>query len=63
MTSNRPYGRAIDVPEALSELRRNAGSQFDPEVIEIFCSELAAGRLGVEGEPLPSGQVGEGLPV
>jgi len=61
MTSNRPYGRAIDVPEALTELRRNAGSQFDPEVIAIFCSELAAGRLEVEA--LPPAHVGEGLPV
>jgi len=47
MTSNRPYGRAIDPAEAMRELRANAGSQFDPAVIEIFCSELRAGGAGV----------------
>ena len=46
MTSNRPYGRAIDAAEALCRAaRRNAGSQFDPRVIDAFCLELRAGRL------------------
>jgi HD-GYP domain-containing protein (c-di-GMP phosphodiesterase class II) len=36
MTSHRPYRKARDVPEALEELRRCAGSQFDPEVVEAF---------------------------
>ena len=50
MTSNRPYGQAIDASEALRELQLNAGSQFDPRVIEAFCAELSAGRLSFEGE-------------
>jgi uncharacterized protein YcbK (DUF882 family) len=43
--SQHLYGRAIDVSQALSELEANAGSQFDPAVIEAFCVELQAGHL------------------
>jgi diguanylate cyclase (GGDEF)-like protein len=37
MTANRPYRRALTAVEALSELRRCAGSQFDPEIVFTFC--------------------------
>ena len=37
MISNRPYGRAIDSEAALEELRRCAGRQFDPVVVETLC--------------------------
>jgi diguanylate cyclase (GGDEF)-like protein len=37
MTADRPYRRALGAPEALAELRRCAGSQFDPEVVFAFC--------------------------
>jgi diguanylate cyclase (GGDEF)-like protein len=36
MTTNRPYRRSIGEPDALTELRRCAGSQFDPAVVEAF---------------------------
>jgi diguanylate cyclase (GGDEF)-like protein len=42
MTSSRPYRAAIEVDEALEELRVCAGSQFDPRVVEAFCAEVAA---------------------
>jgi HD-GYP domain-containing protein (c-di-GMP phosphodiesterase class II) len=38
MTSPRPWRRAMEVPEALAEVRRNAGTQFDPRVVDAFCS-------------------------
>jgi HD-GYP domain-containing protein (c-di-GMP phosphodiesterase class II) len=41
MTSDRPYQLAISTTQALAELRRCAGSQFDPAVVEAFCQELA----------------------
>jgi HD-GYP domain-containing protein (c-di-GMP phosphodiesterase class II) len=37
MTSSRPYReKAKPQHEALKELRRNAGTQFDPEIVEAF---------------------------
>jgi diguanylate cyclase (GGDEF)-like protein len=41
MTSDRPYRAPLPVDEALAELRRCAGGQFDPEVVKAFCDELA----------------------
>jgi two-component system cell cycle response regulator len=37
MTSDRPYQRRLGHDEALVELHRCAGTQFDPAVVEAFC--------------------------
>jgi two-component system, cell cycle response regulator len=37
MTSDRPYQRSLGHEEAVAELRRCAGTQFDPAVVEAFC--------------------------
>jgi two-component system cell cycle response regulator len=37
MTTSRPYKPAIPIADALHELRRCAGNQFDPNVVEVFC--------------------------
>jgi diguanylate cyclase (GGDEF)-like protein len=48
MTSRRAYGAVISGDEALAELRRWAGRQFDPRVVEQICAmyggEPAAAR-------------------
>ena len=40
MVSDRPYRPAVPRDEALAELRRCAGTQFDPQVVEAFCEEI-----------------------
>jgi HD-GYP domain-containing protein (c-di-GMP phosphodiesterase class II) len=42
MTSDRPYHVAIDVPQAMLELRHHGGSQFDPDVVAAFCRVVTA---------------------
>ncbi|TVP95723.1 MAG: PAS domain S-box protein [Acholeplasmatales bacterium] len=36
MVSRRPYRDALSHKDALDELRRYAGTQFDPELVEVF---------------------------
>ena len=38
MVSKRPYRAAMSPADAVVELRRCAGTQFDPEVVEAFCA-------------------------
>jgi HD-GYP domain-containing protein (c-di-GMP phosphodiesterase class II) len=40
MLSRRPYKGPMTVGEALEELRRCAGSQFDPRVVEALLVAL-----------------------
>ncbi|HKV23683.1 MAG TPA: HD domain-containing phosphohydrolase [Candidatus Acidoferrum sp.] len=36
MISDRPYRKALPMPHACEEIRRCAGTQFDPKVVEVF---------------------------
>jgi diguanylate cyclase (GGDEF)-like protein len=41
MVHERPYSGALAHEEALAELRRHAGTQFDPHVVDVFCTVYA----------------------
>ena len=40
MTQDRVYHKAISHEEAMEEIRRGAGTQFDPRVVEAFVMEI-----------------------
>jgi diguanylate cyclase (GGDEF)-like protein len=40
MTSERPYTKPLSAQEACAELERCAGTQFDPEIVRLFCAEV-----------------------
>lgn len=45
MTCERPYRAAKSRAEALTELRAHARSQFDPNLVDIFCDLIASGAM------------------
>jgi putative two-component system response regulator len=54
MTSDRPYRRAVPTAQALEELERHAGTQFDPSLVRIAVEageEFEAARREMEEDP------------
>ncbi len=45
MVSDRPYRTGMPHAEAVAEIERCAGAQFDSEVVAVFCSMCAAGKI------------------
>jgi diguanylate cyclase (GGDEF)-like protein len=54
MTSDRPYRPSVDPAEAVAELRRHAGSQFDERCVSALIDVIAAAGANVV-EPEPAG--------
>jgi response regulator RpfG family c-di-GMP phosphodiesterase len=51
MTSTRAYRKALPVEEATAELRRCAGTQFDPDIVPIFLACQPRVRIPAEEAP------------
>jgi two-component system, cell cycle response regulator len=47
MLSDRPYQRMLSEDQARAELVRGRGSQFDPEVVEVFLDLHGRGLIGL----------------
>jgi HD-GYP domain-containing protein (c-di-GMP phosphodiesterase class II) len=51
MTADRPYRKALSIGQALAELRKFAGVQFDPEIVDAFVKTSWAEDASEPGEP------------
>lgn len=47
MITDRPYRNAFSCDEAVSEVRRCSGTQFDPEIVDAFLAAIEAGECTV----------------
>lgn len=45
MTSDRPYRKALSYEEAVEELKKGSGKQFDPKVVDAFLELLEEEKL------------------
>jgi diguanylate cyclase (GGDEF)-like protein len=61
MTTNRPYREAGSVEDALAELERCAGTQFDPEIVRLFGEEVRASEAGEGSDAESDTDTGEFL--
>jgi len=61
MTTDRPYRKALTLQRALEELRKLAGQQFDPKLVDLVSRSpsirrLLGPQLATDGTHLPSMQ-------
>ena len=63
MTEGRPYRDAIPHEAAIGELRRMAGAQFDPDLVEVFAEQFPIGVPWVPRLPDSHEVRGTGEPI
>ena len=51
MIGPRPYRLGMSEEVALDELRRCAGEQFDPAIVEVFCALRSRGSASTRASP------------
>src|SRR5581483_7148020 len=52
MTTDRSYRKARSATEAVAELKRNSGTQFDPAVVDVLVTIIAEGE-DMRPQPIP----------
>lgn len=45
MTTDRPYRKGLTLEQAVYELKKNAGTQFDPTLVDLFIEMASSGYL------------------
>lgn len=45
MTARRPYKQECSIDYAAGELKKNSGTQFDPELVPVFLSLIEDGKI------------------
>ena len=45
MTSHRSYREDFSLSEVIEELKRNSGTQFDPEILKVFIDQILKQRI------------------
>lgn len=45
MTSHRPYREDLSLSEVVAEFKKNSGSQFDAEILDVFIDQLLKQRV------------------
>jgi HD-GYP domain-containing protein (c-di-GMP phosphodiesterase class II) len=54
MISDRPYRKALSEGEAIAELRKGAGTDFDPDIVSTFIRYLNARRAAPKTTAKPA---------
>ena len=54
MTASRPYRPAGSPEDALAELRRCAGTQFDPDIVEALAADIEEEQAPASEEAAPA---------
>lgn len=62
MVTDRPYRKGMTLPQAIEELRRNKGKQFDPVVVDAVIALYEEGSLKPAQLPEPGGPITNGAP-
>lgn len=55
MTTDRPYRKGLSIEQAIYELNKNKGKQFDPDLVDIFVGFINEGKLetlSLENRPI-----------
>ncbi|MFQ6093789.1 MAG: HD-GYP domain-containing protein, partial [bacterium] len=52
MTSERTYRPAMTIEEAVEQLRKDSGDQYDPRVVEALVELISRGEIDIKREPI-----------